>query len=77
MGSEVERIAKGLSKAQARYLRDAVFRSPIAGYEKRWMTFPPPNTHMVLRRHDLMDWGGQLSAKGIAVRDYLLWNPNA
>lgn len=72
MQTEAEKIAAGLSEAQRRYLRDAVHRSPITGYEKRWMTFPPANTHMVLRRHDLMDWGGQLSKKGLAVREVLM-----
>lgn len=74
---DAETIAKGLSEAQRRCLREATFKSPIAGYEKRWMSFPPANTHMVLRRHDLMDWGGQLSAKGLTVRDFLLRNPDA
>lgn len=46
---DAETVAKGLSEAQKRYLREAVLKSPICGYDKRWMTFPPPNTHMVLR----------------------------
>ena len=74
---DAETVAKGLSEAQKRYLREAVFKSPICGYDKRWMTFPPPNTHMVLRRHGLVDWGGQLSPVGLEVRALLLKDHDA
>ncbi|WP_283419250.1 hypothetical protein [Sphingopyxis sp. Geo48] len=74
---DAETVAKGLSEAQKRYLREAVLKSPICGYDKRWMTFPPPNTHMVLRRLGLVDWGGQLSPDGLAVRALLLKDHDA
>lgn len=70
--AEAEQIASKLSKTQKAYLADkAELRNPYRDGEKRWMSFPPPNTHRVLQRLGLIDRCGLISEKGLIVRTYL------
>lgn len=63
---EAELVAAKLTKAQRLYLtRYARFKSPAIGHERRWMTFPPRNTHGVLIRLGLVDGCGQISPFGL------------
>jgi len=72
MTEDVEAIARRLSKAQRAYLTDqAVWQAPAAWAAKRWMTFPPGNTHRVLCALGLTDRAGQIRELGLAVRSFL------
>jgi hypothetical protein len=73
--SEVERIAKGLSEAQRRYLTaEAKWREPTAYHGKVWMTFPRFNTHRVLQEKGLAERSGQITPLGLAVSQHLKEN---
>ena len=70
--AEIERIAKGLTKAQKAYLTvKAEWRDPTGYYGSRWMTFPPSNTHSVLMRLGLVDGCGLIREPGLRVRAHL------
>src|SRR5690242_4376187 len=68
-GAEQERaaeIARGLSKAQWRWLCEAV-SDPYDGL----YTYPPANTHRVLNVRGLTLYSGRLTDLGLAVLDHL------
>lgn len=66
--SEIERIAKRLSKAQRRWLTsEAQWISNGFPYES-WWTFPPANTWQVLVNLDLLGRGGLILPLGRQVR---------
>lgn len=65
-------IAAKLTRSQREHMTAlAEWRSPAAWADKRWMTFPPPNTHMVLQRLGLVDSSGQILDLGLTVRAVL------
>jgi hypothetical protein len=70
--SEAERVAKGLTKAQKRWLLAAQDIWP-----EFWFTFPPSNTCRVLHRLELWRWDGRLTPLGLAVRAILQENTDA
>ncbi|MXO67746.1 hypothetical protein GRI72_02725 [Altererythrobacter marinus] len=75
MDKTIAEIAAGLTKAQRRWLTtEAGQRDPYGTGSERLMTFPPPNTHRVLRKHGLVDKVGLISDLGLSVRSHLLNN---
>ena len=67
--TDVDSIVAGLSEAQKMWLTTkAEFRKPTAWAERRWMTFPPLNTHKVLMRLGLVGGFGTITETGLAVR---------
>ena len=66
-------IARLLSPAQRRYLTEkAEWRRPRVWSEKRWMTFPPANTHGALMALGLVGPHGSILDLGLEVRDLLM-----
>lgn len=71
--TRAQEIAGKLTKAQRAYLTDrAEWRDPTGYYGKRWMTFPPRNTHDVLMRLGLVDGCGLIRETGLEVRRILM-----
>jgi len=69
---EIARIAEGLTEVQKAYLTEkAVWGKPTVWAQKRWMTRPLRNTHVVFMRLGLADRAGQILDLGLAVRAYL------
>lgn len=70
--TDVDSIVAGLSEAQKMWLTTkAEFRKPTAWAERRWMTFPPHNTHKVLVRLGLVNDIGAITETGLAIRTKL------
>jgi hypothetical protein len=66
---DIAKIAAGLTKAQRGYLTKGVVYS---AYEPdRLATYPPPNTHAVLMRLDLVKRCGAVTPLGLAVRNHI------
>ena len=69
---KAEEIVGKLSEAQKAYLTvKATWRAPTAWAEKRWMAFPPSNTHSVLKRLGLMNSIGAITDDGLEVKALL------
>lgn len=66
MDMDVAEVAKGLSKAQRRWLCEAA-PGPYDGF----YTYPPANTHRVLNVRGLTLYSGRLTDDGNALRAFL------
>jgi hypothetical protein len=64
----VAAIADGLTKAQRRWLKGA---RPSRFLPSVYVSYPPPNTHAVLKRLGLQLNSGDLTPLGLAVRAHL------
>lgn len=70
--TSAEEIARGLTKAQRRWLNEEAFRGRGMGVDNfPWMTMPPRNTHDVLIARGLARNTGALTPLGIEVRKIL------
>jgi len=69
MSEDIDRIVRGLTKAQKAYLTTkAEWKKPACWAQERWMTFPPAGVHRVLMRLCLVSKAGSLLGLGLAVR---------
>jgi hypothetical protein len=66
-------VAARLSKAQRRWLKGA---RPSRFLPSVYVSYPPPNTHAVLKRLGLQLNSGDLTELGLAVKRHLEGNPD-
>jgi|GEM_PF-6755049 len=68
--TDLEQIAKGLTRAQKAYLTTKARHEFVWG-EWRWMTYPPTNTHTILHKLGLVLAVGMITDLGMQVRNLL------
>lgn len=72
-------IAVKLTRAQRAYLTNrAEWRKPAYWAQERWMSSPPKATlDIMVRRYGVLDYCGQITPLGLAVRAILKEQDNA
>jgi hypothetical protein len=68
---EAERVARGLSPAQRRWVGNNARLCELVDGSRAWITHPPTSTYHCLLKKWLIDWTGRLTEDGLRVRAIL------